>query len=74
MSMPWSEIHAHNRATEAMAERLELRIHAIAWLITATVLAMRLVAGRQDLTSDATGWDDPSPNEPAAEATAAQPY
>ena len=58
----WSDIHAHNRKTEALAERLELRIHAIAIVLTAIVLSMRLVAGRADLTSD-----DASAAAPAAE-------
>jgi hypothetical protein len=51
------DIDARNREMEALAERWELRIHAIALTLTAIVLAMRLVAGRQDLTSDA-GWED----------------
>ena len=69
MIKPWSEIETHIRATDAMAERLELRIHAIAWVITAIVLAMRLVAGRQDLTS--TDWVDPNADPPAVEAVSA---
>jgi hypothetical protein len=67
MRTPWSEIETHNRATDALAERLELRIHTIAWVITAIVLAMRLVAGRQDLTS--TDWGDPNADQPAVETT-----
>jgi hypothetical protein len=51
------DIDARNREMEALAERWELRIHAIALALTAVVLAMRLVAGRQDLTSD-TGWEE----------------
>jgi hypothetical protein len=58
----WSDIHAHNRKTEALAERLELRIHAIAIVLTAIVLCMRLIAGRADLTSE-----DASPPAPAGE-------
>lgn len=68
MSNPWSDIETHNRHTEALAERLELRIHAAAWLLTAIVLAMRLVAGRQDLTSDESRWGwETSSDEPAIE-------
>jgi hypothetical protein len=52
-----TDIDAQNREMEKLAERWELRIHAIALTLTAVVLAMRLVAGRQDLTSDAY-WDD----------------
>lgn len=63
MNNPWSEIAVHNRKTEALAERLELRLHAIAWILTAIVLAMRLVAGRQDLTSDGSGWHDRNADE-----------
>jgi hypothetical protein len=68
MSNPWSEIAAHNRHTEALAERWELRIHALLWVLTAVVLIMRLVAGRQDLTSDGGSWHDPSAEEPGIEA------
>lgn len=59
------DIEARNREMEQLAERWELRIHAIALTLTAVVLAMRLVAGRQDLTSD--GWDDTSREPPAGE-------
>lgn len=68
MSNPWSEIAAHNRHTEALAERWELRIHALLWVLTAVVLIMRLVAGRQDLTTDEASWHDPGAGEPAIEA------
>lgn len=51
MRRGWREIHAHNRETEALAERLERRIHVIALVITATVLTMRLLTGRTDLVS-----------------------
>ena len=68
MRNSWIEIAAHNRRTEALAERWELRIHALLWVLTAIVLTMRLVAGRQDLTSDGTSWHDPSADEPAIEA------
>lgn len=68
MSNPWSEIAAHNRHTEALAERWELRIHALLWVLTAIVLTMRLVAGRQDLTSDEASWQAPSAEEPAGES------
>ena len=61
----WSNIE-RNRQTDALAERLELRFHAIAIVVTATVLAMRLIAGTQDLTSEATSWQDESSNEEAA--------
>lgn len=53
----WSNIE-RNRQIDALARRWELRIHAIAIVVTATVLAMRLIAGTQDLTSDATSWQD----------------
>lgn len=71
MSNPWSESEIHNRQTEALAERLELKIHALAWVLTAVVLAMRLIAGRQDLTSDETrwGWERSLSDEAAAEAS-----
>lgn len=72
MSNPWTEIAAHNRHTEALAERWELRIHALLWVLTAIVLTMRLVAGRQDLTSDETGWHGGSSDESAIEATAVE--
>ena len=55
----WSSIE-RNRQTDALAKRLELRIHAIALVVTATVLAMRLIAGTQDLTSDGAGWQHES--------------
>lgn len=61
------DIEARNRETEALAERWELRIHAIAWCLTAIVLAMRLVAGRDDLTSDGY-WDDSAESLPPGEA------
>jgi hypothetical protein len=70
MSNPWSDIEVYNRRTEALAERLELRIHALAWVLTAIVLAMRLIAGRQDLISDES-WDAPSVELPAAETPSA---
>jgi hypothetical protein len=62
------ETAAHNRRTEALAERWELRIHALLWVLTAIVLTMRLIAGRQDLTSDGTNWH-PENDEHAIEAT-----
>lgn len=55
----WSNIE-RNRQIDALARRWEFRIHAIAIVVTATVLAMRLIAGTQDLTSDATSWQDES--------------
>lgn len=55
----WSNIE-RNRQIDAMARRWELRIHAIAIVVTATVLAMRLIAGTQDLTSDASSWQEES--------------
>ena len=57
MTLRWSYIE-RNRETELFAERLSRRIHAIALVLTAIVLAMRLVAGREDLTSDADRWED----------------
>jgi hypothetical protein len=59
------DIETRNREMEELAERWELRIHAIALTLTAVVLAMRLVAGRQDLTSE--GWSDTSQQSPAGE-------
>jgi hypothetical protein len=61
------DIDAQNRQMEELAERWELRIHAIALTLTAVVLAMRLVAGRQDLTSDGY-WDGTSQEQTAEEA------
>lgn len=58
----WSNIE-RNRQTDALAERLELRFHAIAIVVTATVLAMRLIAGTQDLTSDSSEWQGESSGE-----------
>jgi hypothetical protein len=49
----WSDIEIRNRETEAMAQHLADRIHVIAFVLTLIVLGMRLVAGRQDLTSAA---------------------
>jgi len=61
-----NDIDTRNREMEQLAERWELRIHAIALTLTAVVLAMRLVAGRQDLTPH-DGWDDTSQQQPARE-------
>ena len=58
MRRTWSDIEARNRETDALGERLELTIHAIALVLTAVVLAMRLVAGTQDLADAAAGSDD----------------
>jgi hypothetical protein len=58
----WSNIE-RNRQTDALAERLELRFHAIAIVVTATVLAMRLIAGTQDLTSDSSGLQGESSSD-----------
>jgi hypothetical protein len=66
------DIDAQNREVEQLAERWELRIHAIALTLTAVVLAMRLVAGRQDLTSDGY-WDDTNPQESAGEVLGSAP-
>jgi hypothetical protein len=66
------DIDAQNREMEQLAERWELRIHAIALTLTAVVLGMRLVAGRQDLTSDGY-WDDTSPQESAGEVLGSAP-
>ncbi len=69
------DIDTQNHEVEKLAERLELRLHAIALILTAVVLAMRLVAGRQDLTSEAccASGDEQSSgadtlNEPASAA------
>lgn len=51
---------------DALAERWELRIHAIALTLTAVVLAMRLVAGRQDLIAD-SDWQEPPAPPPTGE-------
>lgn len=62
----WSSIE-RNRQIDALAMRWELRIHAMAIIVTATVLAMRLIAGTRDLTSEAPSWqDEGSSEEPAA--------
>jgi hypothetical protein len=64
------DIDAQNHEMEQLAERWELRIHAVALTLTAVVLAMRLVAGRQDLTSDGY-WEDKSQQETAGEVGSA---
>lgn len=56
----WSDIAANERKLEAFAERLELRIHAVAIVVTAIVLAMRLLAGTRDLASDTWSAEDSS--------------
>jgi hypothetical protein len=61
----WSNIET-NRQTDALAKKLELRIHAIAIVVTATVLAMRLIAGTQDLTSESSTWQEEMNDESAA--------
>lgn len=61
----WSNIE-RNRQTDALAKRLELRIHAIAIVVTATVLAMRLIAGTEDLTSESSSWQEESASEESA--------
>jgi hypothetical protein len=53
----WSDTEIHNRETEAMAQHLAERIHIIAFVLTVIVLGMRLIAGRQDLTSGAADGD-----------------
>jgi hypothetical protein len=63
----WSDTEIRNRETEAMAQLLADRIHVVAFVLTLIVLGMRLIAGRQDLTSDAMGADASSVT-PAAEA------
>jgi hypothetical protein len=63
-----SDIEAENHETEGLAELLEFRLHAIALVLTGIVLAMRLVAGRQDLTPTAESWQNASVDEPGAEA------
>jgi hypothetical protein len=67
MTHRWRGIEARNRATEALADRWEIRIHTIALVLTALVLAMRLVAGRQDLTPTEPSVDDTSVGVPGAE-------
>lgn len=56
----WSDIAAHERRVDALAERLERNIHTIALVVTAIVLAMRLVAGTRDLAIDAWSHEEPS--------------
>ena len=67
------DIDNRNREMDALAERWELRIHAIALTLTAIVLAMRLVAGREDLTSDGADWPEPSGEPSVVAAPAARP-
>jgi hypothetical protein len=67
MTLRWRDIEARNRETEALADRWELRIHTIALVLTGLVLAMRLVAGRQDLTPTEPSWDDTSIGVPGAD-------
>jgi hypothetical protein len=62
------EIETINRETEALAERLTFRIHAIALVLTAIVLTMRLIAGREQITPSTTTWDDPNAETPAVDA------
>lgn len=66
MRSVWSNIAAQERETEAFAERLELRIHGVALMVTAIVLAMRLVAGTRDLTTDMSSIEDSRTDETAA--------
>jgi hypothetical protein len=56
----WSDIAAHEREVEAFAERLELRIHAVALIVTALVLGMRLWAGAGDLVGDTSSAEQGS--------------
>jgi hypothetical protein len=65
MTRRQKDIDAQNREMDALADRWELRIHAIAFTLTAVVLAMRLVAGRQDLTSEGY-WEDANEHSPPA--------
>jgi hypothetical protein len=60
MRSVWSNIAAQQRETEAFAERLELRIHRVALTLTAIVLAMRLIAGTRDLSTDAATLEESS--------------
>jgi hypothetical protein len=64
---PSSDIEKQNRETAALAERLAGRIHLIAFVLTAIVLAMRLIAGKQDLMTDSSSSvGSEQPEEPAA--------
>jgi len=47
----WSDVAIRNRETDAMAQHLADRMHVFALVLTMIVLGMRLIAGRQDLTS-----------------------
>jgi hypothetical protein len=55
-----SDIAAHELEVEAFAERLELRLHAVAMIVTAIVLGMRLSTGTRDLATDTWSTEDAS--------------
>ena len=60
----WSDIEIRNREIDAMARHLAERVHVVAFVLTVIVLGMRLIAGRQDLTS--TTLDGPASEVEAA--------
>ena len=62
----WSDIAAH-RETQVFAQRLELTLHAISMVVAAIVLAMRLVAGTQDLSSEVPNSEEGSVDLAATE-------
>jgi hypothetical protein len=70
MRRTWSDSEARTGELDALCERLELRIHAIAMLVTAIVLAMRLVAGTQDITSEPASAEYESTDAAAPDAAA----
>lgn len=47
----WSDVEIRNREIDAMGRHLAERMHVVAFVLTVIVLGMRLIAGRQDLTS-----------------------
>ena len=65
----WSDVAIRNRETDAMAQHLADRMHVFALVLTVIVLGMRLIAGRQDLTSGAIDGETTGA-APAAEVEA----
>ena len=53
----WSNIEIRNRETASVAQHLARRMHVVAVVLAVIVLGMRLIAGRQDLTSGTIDGD-----------------
>lgn len=58
MQRAWGNIPERDDEAEALAQRLEIKLHAVAMILTAIVLAMRLVAGHRDLVISESAWLD----------------